>query len=194
MTIGEHDALIVVDVQNDFLPGGSLAVADAARIFAPINALMPRFTAVFATRDWHPPNTRHFAQYGGTWPVHCVQGTHGAELAAELDTEHIDVFVLTGTTIESDGYSGFDGTGLDEALRARGIDRIFVCGLATDYCVKATALDAKRHGFETFVLTDAVAAVNVIPGDDERVLTELRAAGVRTIESRELVSSQPSPA
>lgn len=194
MTIRDQDALIVVDLQNDFLPGGSLAVEDGARVIPPINALMPRFPAVYATRDWHPPNTKHFAAYGGTWPVHCVQGTHGAELAEELDKGFIDVVVLTGSEVESDGYSGFDGTGLEDALRARGIDRVFVCGLATDYCVKETALDARRHGFETVVLTDAIAAVNVKPGDGERALEELRAAGVTTISSSQLSASEPSPA
>jgi nicotinamidase/pyrazinamidase len=188
------DALVVVDVQNDFLPGGSLAVPEGDRVLEPINALMPQFPRVYATRDWHPRNTKHFAEYGGTWPVHCVQNTPGAEFSPRLATDQIDVVVSTGFTTESEGYSGFDGTGLEDSLRSDGIARVFVCGLATDYCVKATALDAKRHGFETYVLTDAIAAVNVNPGDEERSLEELRAAGIRLIESRALLASLRAPA
>ena len=193
MHIEPNDALLVVDVQNDFLPGGSLAVAQGRRILAPINRLMPRFPFVAATRDWHPPEHRFFSRHGGPWPDHCLQRTRGAEFDAELEREHVDAIVSKGVDPQTDGYSGFAGTGLEDDLRGRGIRRVFVCGLATDYCVKATALDAKRHGFETFVIGDAIAAVNLEPGDEERALGELRAAGIPVIESDELLVSSPSP-
>ncbi|MBV8602307.1 MAG: nicotinamidase [Candidatus Eremiobacteraeota bacterium] len=193
MHIEPNDALLVVDVQNDFLPGGSLAVAQGRRILAPINRLMPRFPFVAATRDWHPPEHRFFSRHGGPWPDHCLQGTRGAEFDAELEREHVDAIVSKGVDPQTDGYSGFAGTGLEDDLRGRGIRRVFVCGLATDYCVKATALDAKRHGFETFVIGDAIAAVNLEAGDEERALGELRAAGIPVIESDELLVSSPSP-
>ena len=193
MHIEPNDALLVVDVQNDFLPGGSLAVAQGRRILAPINRLMPRFPFVAATRDWHPPEHRFFSRHGGPWPDHCLQGTRGAEFDAELEREHVDAIVSKGVDPQTDGYSGFAGTGLEDDLRGRGIRRVFVCGLATDYCVKATALDARRHGFDTFVIGDAIAAVNLEAGDEERALGELRAAGIPVIESDELLVSSPSP-
>lgn len=184
MQIEPNDALIVVDVQNDFLPGGSLAVQTGDRVLAPINALMPSFPAVYATRDWHPPEHRFFARFGGPWPDHCIQGTRGAEFDARLARQHVDVVISKGVDPNTDGYSGFAATELAELLSRRGVRRVFVCGLATDYCVKATALDAKRLGFPTFVITDAIAAVNLAPGDEMRALDELRAADVTLIESR----------
>ncbi|MBV8074222.1 MAG: nicotinamidase [Candidatus Eremiobacteraeota bacterium] len=192
MQIEPTDALIVVDVQNDFLPGGSLSVAEGRRVIAPINRLMPRFPFVVATRDWHPHDHRFFARHGGPWPDHCLQGTHGAELDAELAREHVDLLVSKGVDPQTDGYSGFAATGLEDVLRRRATRRVFVCGLATDYCVKATALDARGHGFETYVFGDAIAAVNVNPGDEERAKEELSAAGIPLIESAEFLSS-PSP-
>lgn len=186
MHIEANDALIVVDVQNDFLPGGSLAVAGGARVLAPINALMPRFPTVYATRDWHPPEHRYFSRYGGPWPDHCIAGTPGADFDRHLQREHIDVIISKGVLPDTDGYSGFAATPLESELRERKVARVFVCGLATDYCVKATALDARRLGFPTFVITDAIAAVNVEAGDDARALDELREAGVTLIESASL--------
>jgi nicotinamidase/pyrazinamidase len=181
------DALIVVDVQNDFLPGGSLAVAEGKRVLAPLNALMPRFPRVYATRDWHPPEHRSFTRHGGPWPDHCIAGTPGAEFDPELAREHVDVVVSKGVDPETDGYSGFAATDLEADLRQSGVRRVFVAGLATDYCVKATALDAKRKGFETYVLEDASAAVNVEPTDERRALDELRDAGVVLIRSDALL-------
>ena len=183
MTLDAHDALIVVDVQNDFLPGGSLAVPDGDRVIPPINALMPKFPAVYATRDWHPRDHRFFERYGGPWPDHCIAGTPGAEFDERLARRYIDVVISKGIDPQTDGYSGFAATQLEDDLRARNIERVFVCGLATDYCVKATAIDAKHAGFETFVITDAIAAVNINPSDEAAAIDELRAAGVELVES-----------
>jgi nicotinamidase/pyrazinamidase len=177
LTIGPSDALIAVDVQNDFLPGGALAVAAGNRVLDPLNALMPRFARVYATRDWHPRNHSSFADQGGPWPVHCVQATAGAALSSRLAQPHIDEIISKGTDRATEGYSAFDGTDLEERLRRAGTTRVFVGGLATDYCVRATALDARRLGFDVVVLTDAIAAVNVKPDDEQRALAELRAAG-----------------
>jgi nicotinamidase-related amidase len=177
------DALVIVDVQHDFLPGGALGVAEGERIFAPIDALAPRFARVYATRDWHPADHSSYAQYGGPWPVHCVANTHGAAFDPRLDLGKVDVVVDKGTDRKTDGYSGFAATVLAADLRAHGVHRVFVCGLATDYCVKATALDAKAAGFDAVVLEDAAAAVNVNPGDEQRALQELRDAGVTVAHS-----------
>ena len=184
--IRPDDALVVVDVQHDFLPGGALGVAEGQRIFAPIDALAPRFSRVYATRDWHPSDHSSFAQHGGPWPVHCVAGSHGAGFDARLDLRQVDVIVDKGVARETDGYSGFAATTLGDDLRAHGIQRVFVCGLATDYCVKATALDALREGFDAVVIADASAAVNVTLGDEARALNELRAAGAGIADSSEL--------
>lgn len=183
MTIGARDALIVVDLQNDFLPGGSLAVRDGDRVIGPINALMPKFPAVFATRDWHPRDHRFFQRYGGPWPDHCIAGTPGAEFDERFARHYVSAVISKGVDPQTDGYSAFAATGLEADLRAHGVERVFVCGLATDYCVKATALDAKAAGFETFVISDAIAAVNVDPGDEEAALGELRGAGIELVES-----------
>ncbi len=188
IAVGPHDALVVVDPQVDFLPGGALPVAEGNRIFGPINAVMPRFNRVYATRDWHPPNHASFRAAGGPWPDHCVAGTRGAAFSELLDQTRIDRIVDKGVEPNTEGYSGFDGTDLAQDLRAHGITRIFVCGLATDYCVRATALDARSLGFEVVVLTDAVAAVDVNPGDEERALEDMRKAGVQLAESSDILS------
>jgi nicotinamidase/pyrazinamidase len=176
--IDGSDALIVVDVQNDFLPGGALAVAEGDRVVKPINQVMPLFPLVVATRDWHPREHPHFEPHGGPWPYHCIQDTWGAQFSPRLDTSGCHEVVSKGIHSGSDGYSGFDATGLEQLLRSRGIRRVFVCGLATDYCVKATAVEAAQHGFETFVLTDAIAAVNVKPSDEADALREMADHGV----------------
>ena len=183
------DALIVTDPQHDFLPGGALAVAEGERIFAPLNALSPRFARVYATRDWHPADHSSYEQHGGPWPVHCVANTHGAAFDPRLDLGKVDVVVDKGTDRETDGYSGFAATILADDLRAHGVHRVFVVGLATDYCVKATALDAKAAGFDAVVLEDAAAAVNVNPGDEQRALQELRDAGVAVARSGDVAGS-----
>lgn len=188
-----HDtALIVVDVQNDFAdPEGSLSVPGAGAIVIAVNREIAAATeagaTVVATQDWHPERTPHFATDGGPWPVHCVGGTWGSALHPDLALRDTAPRVRKGGNGE-DGYSGFTmrdprtgetaPTELESLLRAAGIEAVAVVGLATDYCVRATALDAVRLGFRTAVLTDAVAAVDVQPGDGDRALEELREAGV----------------
>lgn len=189
LVVEPDDALIVVDVQHDFLPGGALAVAAGERIFAPINGLTPRFRRVYATRDWHPPDHSSYAAYGGPWPVHCVAGTRGAAFDARLDLRKIDAVIDKGVDRATDGYSGFAATSLASDLRVHGVRRVFVCGLATDYCVKATALDAHAAGFATVVIADASAAVNVRPGDEAAALEELRAAGIEVVQSEDISGS-----
>ena len=183
-------SLIVVDFQNDFAaPAGSLSVSGGLSILPTINAEIAAATAVGAavvyTQDWHPESTTHFARDGGIWPVHCVGGTWGAELHPELIVD--GPRVRKGANGE-DGYSGFTmrdpvtgdttPTELEGLLRERDVSRVIVCGLATDYCVKATALDGVRLGFETVLLVDAVRAVNLAPGDGDRAIDEMTAAGV----------------
>ena len=172
-------ALVIVDFQNDFTPGGALAVRDGDAIAARIDELARSgdYDLVVATRDWHPPDHGSFAAQGGPWPVHCVQGTPGAELHPALDRALVDVVVDKGQDPGTEGYSGFEATNLAELLRERRIDHVTVVGLATDYCVKNTALDALRKGFGVTVDSTAVRAVEVQPGDGERALEEVRAAG-----------------
>ncbi len=185
-------ALVVVDVQNDFAdPAGNLAVAGGEAVIPAINRELEMATnagaTVVFTQDWHPESTPHFAKDGGPWPVHCVAGTWGAELHPELSVPPDAARIHKGVNGE-DGYSGFtvrdavtgdpSPTDLEPRLRAAGIDTVVVVGLATDYCVKATAIDARRLGFEVSVLTDAIAAVDVQPGDGERAIDEMQAAGV----------------
>ncbi len=172
-------ALVIVDFQNDFTPGGALAVAGGDRIAERIDALARSggFDLVAATRDWHPPDHASFAAQGGPWPVHCVQGTPGAEFHPALDRALLDAVIDTGYTPELEGYSGFEATDLEALLRAHDVEDLTVVGLATDYCVKHTALDALRHGFRVTVDSSAVRPVEVEPGDGERALEEVRAAG-----------------
>lgn len=183
IAISPHDALVVVDVQNDFLLGGALAVADGERIFGPINALVPRFARVYATRDWHPADHSSFAAAGGPWPVHCVAHTAGAAFDDRFDLRGVDLIVDKGIDVATDGYSAFAATTLERDLREHGVARVFIAGLATDYCVKATALDAKAAGFDVVVLADAAAAVNVDPADEASALDALRTAGVAVATS-----------
>ena len=193
-------ALVVVDLQNDFAdPAGSLAVHGGANLVPIINAEIETARSAEAlvvfTQDWHPPSTPHFAKDGGPWPVHCVAGTWGAELHPGVDTAAADSAprVRKGASGE-DGYSGFtmrdpvsgetNPTELEGILREAAVERVVVCGLATDYCVKATALDAHRLGFETAVLLDAMRPVEVSPGDEQRAIDEMTAAGVHAWSTR----------
>ena len=183
------DALLIVDFQNDFCPGGALPVAEGDRIARPINELLDSFDLVIATRDWHPANHGSFrgievdpAKWRGAdppaiWPVHCVQGTPGAELYPALDQAKVDVIIDKGQDPNSQGYSAFQDTNLGELLRERGVDRLFVTGLATDYCVKNSVLDALGLGLDVTVVEDAVRGVDVHPGDSERALEQMEAAG-----------------
>jgi nicotinamidase/pyrazinamidase len=173
-------ALVIVDFQNDFTPpGGALAVPDGDAIGQRLNELASsgEFDLVVATRDWHPPEHGSFAAQGGPWPAHCVAGTPGAELHPALDAERIDEIVDKGQDPSTEGYSGFEDTRLEALLRQHDVDRVTVAGLATDYCVKNTALDALRAGFHVTVDTTASRGVDVRPGDSERALEELREAG-----------------
>ncbi len=185
-------ALIVVDVQNDFAdPAGSLYVTGGEQVVDAVNTeidqAVPAGALVVYTQDWHPPTTPHFEKDGGIWPVHCVVGTWGADFHPRLNVVDGAISIRKGRHGE-DGYSGFsvrdpvtgttDATELESDLRARGIERAVVVGLATDYCVKETAADAAAKGFSTTVLTRAIAAVDVNAGDGDRVLAELRAGGV----------------
>jgi len=182
------DALIVVDVQRDFCPGGALAVPQGDQVVPASNrlfALADWFTV--ATRDWHPADHCSFVSQGGIWPVHCVAGTNGAAFHPALDAEKIRHVVSKATTREAEAYSGFQGTDLSAALAARGIRRVFVAGLATDYCVKATALDARKAGLDVIVVEDAVRGVELTAGDCARAMEEMHAAGIRFAISSELI-------
>jgi nicotinamidase/pyrazinamidase len=198
------DALLVVDFQNDFTPGGALPVEGGHEIAAPINAIADRFPFVVATRDWHPPDHGSFEGvevapeqwHGidppGIWPVHCVQGTPGAELHPALDRSKIDQVVDKAQDRYTQGYSSFHGGDLAEVLRERGVDQVYVAGLATDYCVKNTVLDAVREGFGVSVVTDAIRGIDVKPGDSDRALEEMRAAGAELVTSEQLLKRAPT--
>src|ERR1700759_4827334 len=170
-------ALIVVDVQNDFCPGGALAVPDGDAVVEPANRLAAQSAFVIATRDWHPSDHESFAAQGGPWPVHCVAGSSGAELHAGIDRGLVDAVVDKGQARDREGYSGFEGTELERLLREHDVDAVDVVGLALDYCVKATALDARRAGFDVTVYLGATRPVEVRPGDGERAVAEVRAGG-----------------
>jgi nicotinamidase/pyrazinamidase len=175
--------LVIVDFQNDFTPGGALAVPGGDEIAPRLNELARSgdFDVVVATRDWHPPDHGSFAAQGGPWPAHCVAGTPGAELHPALDAEAVDEIVDKGQDPRTSGYSGFDATPLADLLAARDVDELTVVGLATDYCVKNTALDALRTGFRVVVDTSAMRGVDAAAGDSERAVDELRAAGARIV-------------
>jgi nicotinamidase/pyrazinamidase len=185
-------ALIIVDVQNDFCPGGALAVAEGDGVVAPLNRYIDRFAGaglpIFASRDWHPEKTTHFKDFGGVWPVHCVQGSYGAEFHRALKLGGEATIVSKGMAADADSYSSFDavdgaGADLADLLKREGVTRIFVGGLATDYCVKQTVLDGRKLGFEVVLLKDAVRGVDVAPGDSERALREMLDAGAQAVDS-----------
>ena len=179
------DALIVVDVQNDFLPGGSLAVPHGDEVVTVLNRYLAAFAArelpVYATRDWHPPDHCSFRARGGPWPPHCVAETRGAQFAGNLQFPTGTSVISKATTLDKDAYSGFEGTDLDARLRAQKIKRLFVGGLATDYCVLNTVRDARRLGYEVRLLTDAIRAVNVKPDDGRRAEEEMQRLGAQPI-------------
>jgi nicotinamidase/pyrazinamidase len=180
------DALIIVDVQNDFCPGGSLAVPHGDEVVPIINRLLAHRWLSVATMDWHPVEHCSFAPHGGPWPPHCVQETTGAALHRELESDKVQLVITKGSSPDEDAYSGFHGTELARILRERGIHRLIICGIATDYCVRATAQDALREGFEVLVLEDAIRGVEVHPGDCQRAIEELRQAGAKVIVSSDL--------
>ncbi|HLL71979.1 MAG TPA: nicotinamidase [Pyrinomonadaceae bacterium] len=191
--MNNNSALILVDIQNDFCPGGSLAVREGDRIVPLVNELQKRFELIVATKDWHPAGHSSFVSL---WPPHCVQETTGAEFVEGLETSRITRIFLKGTDTEVDSYSGFfdnehrRATGLGDYLKERGVNDVTIAGLATDYCVKFTALDAVALGFKTSVVVDACRGVEVAEGDTARAVEEMRAAGVRIVESRQLLDAQ----
>jgi nicotinamidase/pyrazinamidase len=183
-----NDALIVVDVQNDFCPGGALAVTDGDQVVPVLNRYIHQFTKsglpVFATRDWHPAETTHFNTRGGPWPPHCIQGTKGAEFHPDLAFGNNVRVLSKGSGPESNDYSGFqavsaEGAGLASLLRGLEVNRILIGGLATDYCIKHTVLDALKEGFQVVVLMDSIRGVNLKPGDSPRAIEEMRRAGAK---------------
>lgn len=188
--IDRHTMLVVVDVQNDFCPGGALAVPEGDKVVPVLNKYIDRFrkagAPIIFTRDWHPPDHSSFKAQGGPWPPHCIQNTEGAKF-------HPDLFVPAEGEIVSkadkkdEAYSFFQGTNLVEKLHERGIKRLLVGGLATDYCVKETVLDGLKHGFEVFHLDDASKGVDVSPGDSERALQEMTAKGAKCIKLDDVV-------
>ncbi len=185
-----EDALIVVDVQNDFCPGGALAVAEGDAIVPGINALAPRFAVHVYSRDWHPANHCSFSDapqfVDKSWPPHCIANTPSAEFHPALHVPDDAIIVDKGTGATREAYSAFDGTTLAHTLRARGVRRVYVCGLATDYCVKATALDALNNGFETTVIGDLCRGVDIPPGSARAAIDVMKAAGARVCKAEEI--------
>ncbi len=179
--------LLIVDLQNDFCPGGTLAVEGGDTIVSTINALIPKFDLVIASKDWHPEQTVHFEK----WPVHCVRDTFGAAFHPDLQTNQIQQVFLKGTENKNDGYSAFEATNinLESFLRDKGVQSLYIAGLATDFCVKASAIDASDKGFSTFVIRDATKAVNLQPGDDEKAYQAMIVAGCTLIEAQTIVAS-----
>ncbi|HTV47035.1 MAG TPA: bifunctional nicotinamidase/pyrazinamidase [Phycisphaerae bacterium] len=204
-------ALIIVDLQNDFVPGGALAVIGGDEIIPLVNQLQSHFDLIVATQDWHPANHGSFAAnhlgrrvfelatLGGLpqmlWPIHCVEGTAGAEFVPGLQTTRIKKIIHKGTDQGIDSYSGFfdnghrKATGLDDYLRAQEVSDVYIVGLATDYCVKFTALDARQLGFETHLIEDACRGVDLNPGDVEQAIAQVRSAGVKVIHGADVLRS-----
>ena len=183
LSIGEHDALIVVDVQNDFLPGGALAVNDGDAVIPLINECMQLFAAgrlsIYATRDWHPDDHCSFTENGGIWPKHCVADSPGAQFAESLVFPEDVTIVSKGTVSEKEAYSGFQGTGLSDQLQEKGVERLIVGGLATDYCVLHTVNDALENGFDVVILTNAIRAVDLNSGDGDRAIESMLGRGAK---------------
>ncbi|HEY0666409.1 MAG TPA: isochorismatase family protein [Gallionella sp.] len=186
------DALLIVDVQNDFLPGGSLAVSQGDQVVPALNRYLGIFELhnlpVYATRDWHPAGHCSFREQGGPWPPHCIAHTGGAAFAAALHLPPATVVISKATTVEHDAYSGFEGTDLDARLHAAGIGRLFIGGLATDYCVLNTVRDALKLGYRVFLLGDAIRAVEVKLGDGQRAVKEMFRLGAHHVKLEELAA------
>jgi len=175
------EALIIVDMQRDFMPGGALPVPDGDKIIPKVEEYIKKFKGkgalIVATRDWHPENHISFKEQGGPWPKHCVQNTDGAEFVVKLPENTI--IISKADKPDKEAYSGFEGTNLAEILKEKGIKKVYICGVATEYCVKATVLDALKHGFEVYILKDAIEGIN--PGDEEKALKELEERGAKII-------------
>jgi nicotinamidase/pyrazinamidase len=187
---GPGDALILVDLQNDFLPGGNLPVSEGDQAIPVLNGYLARFIErslpIFATRDWHPPNHCSFRDYGGRWPVHCLRDSEGAAFCRALKLPSSAVIISKATSPEQDAYSGFQNTELSERLNAAGIRRLFIGGLATDYCVLHTLLDARKLGFKVFLLRDAIRGVDLKPGDSAKAEADMISKGAVPIHLRDL--------
>lgn len=181
LELGRRDALLLIDLQNDFLPGGALPVSESVPVVEAANAWLDRFRShrlpVFASRDWHPPDHCSFLSHGGPWPVHCVAGTPGATFPPGLRWPDGTIFLDKAYARDREAYSVFDGTDLDCRLKNAGVDRLFIGGIATDYCVLHTVIQALALGYGVFVLTDAIAALNMRPGDGAAALKRMCEAG-----------------
>lgn len=195
--LSSKDALLIVDVQNDFLPGGNLPVPAGDEVIPVLNRYISVFARqslpVVATRDWHPAEHCSFQPQGGIWPPHCVAGSKGAELAALLALPPAAVIVSKATTAEQDAYSGFEGTELASRLRASGSERLFIGGLATDYCVLNTVKDALSQGFEVALLLDAIRAVDVRAGDGRAAIEQMIERGARPLRFAEIADCGAGP-
>ena len=192
-------ALVLVDIQNDFCPGGALAVNEGDQIVPAVNRLIPEFPLVISTQDWHPANHISFKERGGPWPPHCVQGSRGAELHSDLKTDTIAHYFRKASSPDKDDYSEFAGKddrsrSLDEVLRCYGVRKVYVAGLATDYCVLETVLDGLKHGYEVYAVTDAMRAVNVNPMDGEKALQMMASSGAHLVTSDEVLDLAGSSA
>ena len=172
-------ALLIVDVQNDFCPGGALAVTDGDQVVPVINQLIDQYDVVCASKDWHPDQTIHFDR----WPVHCVANTPGADFHPQLNQDPIDQILFKGTSNRDDGYSAFEATNINltQWLKQKGVEELTIVGLATDYCVKASALDAADQGFQVVVKQEAIRAVNLLPNDGNKALNEMKQAGIEIV-------------
>src|SRR5436189_6306610 len=199
-TVGQRAALLVVDIQNDFCPGGALGVPQGDAIIPRTNRTIALFQRrslpVIFTRDWHPKVTKHFKEFGGAWPPHCIQGTKGARFHSDLEIPKGAIVLSKGMEPEVDSYSGFqafteNGRDLESALHELGVHELFICGLATDYCVRATTLDGLRRGMTVRVLRVAIRGVDVKMGDSEMAVKEMRANGAQLLESRGLAKILP---
>jgi len=188
--VSKQCALIVVDVQNDFCPGGALPVPEGDKIVPVINNYIDLFrnagAFIFFTRDWHPKDHISFRSYGGMWPPHCIQNTWGAAFHPALKVGDEDIIISKGVEKSKEAYSAFEGTDLDERLKRLNIEKVFVCGLATDYCVKHTVLDGLKRGYRVYLLEDAVRGVDVNEGDSLRAIEEMVKAGAVEISLKHL--------
>ncbi len=190
ISLEKDDALLVVDVQNDFLDGGSLAVSGSMRIIPVINQYIDIFTKaslpVFACRDWHPANHCSFIEKGGIWPVHCVAGSHGAGFHPDLHLPPETYVASKGSNPDREAYSALEGTELEEHLRGQSVRRIFICGLATEYCVLASARDLIKNNYRVGILKDGIRAVNVQPEDGKKAIREMMSLGALILDRQEL--------
>lgn len=183
--IDRYSALILVDVQRDFCPGGALPVPRGDEVIPILNKYIKLFreagAPIYATRDWHPPNHISFKAQGGRWPPHCVQGSEGAEFHPSLELPRDVGIVSKAQDPHQEAYSAFEGTGLREELEGKGVKRLFIGGLATEYCVKSTVLDALKAGFEVMILEDAVRGIDAVPGDVEGAMREMVEKGTKKV-------------